>query len=194
MVYPALLPLMRTPRLLVDWNDALADLNGLVRFAERRNLVSARVPSHFKRCLRGNIPWGSRRANRGADFTAFLWRLFSYSGGLNVLEPWRPVQPSNGIALSTPLLYRAVFMVVVFSVFLSQYTCRNKHRQSRYVTRKRWTNCIFRLLVFDPHTHTHTHIYIYIYIYICTLVDCVWNVMAHDEKPDFFFRRNGRVH
>jgi len=27
--------------------DAPADLNGLVRFAERRNLVSARVPSHF---------------------------------------------------------------------------------------------------------------------------------------------------
>ena len=26
------------------------------------------------------------------------------------------------------------------------------------------------------------------------LVDCVWNVMAHAEKPDFFFRRNGRVH
>ena len=26
----------------------LADLNGLVRFAKRRNLVSARVPSHFK--------------------------------------------------------------------------------------------------------------------------------------------------
>ena len=28
-----------------------ADLNGLVRFDERRNLVSARVPSHFKRSL-----------------------------------------------------------------------------------------------------------------------------------------------
>jgi hypothetical protein len=28
-----------------------ADLNGLVRFAERRNLVSARVPSRFKRSL-----------------------------------------------------------------------------------------------------------------------------------------------
>ena len=27
------------------------DLNGLVRFAERRNLVSARAPSHFKRSL-----------------------------------------------------------------------------------------------------------------------------------------------
>jgi hypothetical protein len=26
------------------------------------------------------------------------------------------------------------------------------------------------------------------------VVDCVWNVMAHAQKPDFFFRRNGRVH
>jgi len=48
MVYPALLPLMRTPRLpVVDWTDAPADLKGLVRFPERRNLVSACVPSHF---------------------------------------------------------------------------------------------------------------------------------------------------
>ena len=28
-----------------------ADLNGLVRFPERLNLVSAHVPSHFKRSL-----------------------------------------------------------------------------------------------------------------------------------------------
>ena len=52
-MYPALLPLMRTPQLpVVDCTDAPADLNGLVRFAERRNLVCARVPSHFKRSLR----------------------------------------------------------------------------------------------------------------------------------------------
>jgi len=25
-------------------------------------------------------------------------------------------------------------------------------------------------------------------------VDCVWNVMAHAQKPDFFYQRNGRVH
>ena len=60
MVYPALLPLlplMRTPRLLVvDWTDAPADLNGLVLFTERRNLVSARVPSHFKRSLPYSYP------------------------------------------------------------------------------------------------------------------------------------------
>ena len=42
-MYPALLPLMRTHRLpVVDCTDASADLNGLVRFVERRNLVSAR--------------------------------------------------------------------------------------------------------------------------------------------------------
>jgi len=57
IVYPALLPLMRTPRLpVVDWTDAPADLNGLVRFAERRNLVSARVPSYFKRILPSLTP------------------------------------------------------------------------------------------------------------------------------------------
>ena len=27
-----------------------------------------------------------------------------------------------------------------------------------------------------------------------TLVDCVWNVMVHVQKPDFVFRRNGQVH
>jgi hypothetical protein len=50
MVYPALLPLMGTPRLpVVEKTDTPADLNGLVRFAERRNLVLARVPSHLKK-------------------------------------------------------------------------------------------------------------------------------------------------
>jgi hypothetical protein len=45
---------MRTPRLpVVNWTDAPADWNGHARFAERRSLVSARVPSHFKRSL----PW-----------------------------------------------------------------------------------------------------------------------------------------
>ena len=49
MVYPALLPLMCTPWLpVVERTDAPADLNGLVRFAERRNLVSVRLPLHLK--------------------------------------------------------------------------------------------------------------------------------------------------
>ena len=52
MVHPALLPPMRTPRLpVVGLTEAPADLNGFVRFAERRNLVSALVPSQFRRSL-----------------------------------------------------------------------------------------------------------------------------------------------
>jgi hypothetical protein len=52
VVYPALLPLMRTPRLpTVGWTDTPADLNGLVRFGQRRNLVSSRVSPRFKRSL-----------------------------------------------------------------------------------------------------------------------------------------------
>ena len=38
----------------LNWRPP-ADLNGLVRFAERRNLVSARVPSRFKRTLHWNF-------------------------------------------------------------------------------------------------------------------------------------------
>jgi len=48
-VYPASLTLMRKPRLpVVDWTDTPANLKGLVRFSERQNLVSARLPSRFK--------------------------------------------------------------------------------------------------------------------------------------------------
>ena len=56
VVYPALLPLMRTPQLsAVDWTDAPADLNGLVLFGERQNLVSAHVPSRSARATK-NLP------------------------------------------------------------------------------------------------------------------------------------------
>ena len=61
--YPALLKLMRTPRLpAVDWTDAPTDLNGLVRFGERRNLVSARVPSRSARAIPAEYEagWGPR--------------------------------------------------------------------------------------------------------------------------------------
>ena len=52
VVYPALLMLIGTPRLpAVDRTDSPADLNDLVRFGERRNLVSACVPSGSARAL-----------------------------------------------------------------------------------------------------------------------------------------------
>jgi len=77
MVYPALLPPMHTPRLpVVDWTDPLADLNGLVCFAERRNLFSARVPSHFNWPLTQSVSllatdWTPRESNPvGGEFSA----------------------------------------------------------------------------------------------------------------------------
>jgi len=72
MVYPALLPLIRTPRLpAVEWTDARTDSNGFVRFAERRNLVSARVPSHFKRSL---PTYDTKAVNTAGALTNNLWR------------------------------------------------------------------------------------------------------------------------
>jgi hypothetical protein len=79
MVYPALLPLMRTPRLpVVDRTDAPANLSGLVRFAERRNLVSARVPAHFdwplavmRIVLEGGVPCANP-GHKTARKTKFL--------------------------------------------------------------------------------------------------------------------------
>ena len=56
VVYPALLKLMRKSRLpAVDWTDAPTDLNGLVRFGERRYLVSGRVPSCSARAIQHSI-------------------------------------------------------------------------------------------------------------------------------------------
>ena len=54
----------------LNWRPP-ADLNGLVRFAERRNLVSARVPSHFKRSLQLYIfsTYGIPRHPRDGQYT-----------------------------------------------------------------------------------------------------------------------------
>ena len=49
-------PPTRTPRKpVLDWTDTPADTNGLVRFAGRPNLVSARVPSRSVCTLTSNI-------------------------------------------------------------------------------------------------------------------------------------------
>ena len=58
VVYPALPKLLRTPRLpVVDTNSPPTDLNGLVRFGERRNLVSAHVPSRSARAIPHCVYW-----------------------------------------------------------------------------------------------------------------------------------------
>jgi hypothetical protein len=39
-----------------------------------------------------------------------------------------------------------------------------------------------------------SHTWFNISVLLQPVVDCVWNVMAHAQKPDFVFRRKGRVH
>ena len=87
VVYPALLKLMRTSRLpAVDWTDAPTDLNGLVRFGERRNLVSARVPSRSARAIHDGdwagveqlvaLTWVGRMAGWLGKRASICWPLY----------------------------------------------------------------------------------------------------------------------
>ena len=74
VVYPALLTLMRTPRLpAVDWTDSPADLNELVRLGERRNVVSARVPSGSARAL---LKLGCWRNEMGKKWKYHKWDFY----------------------------------------------------------------------------------------------------------------------
>jgi len=73
---------MRTPRLpVVDWTDAPADLNGLILFVERRNLVSAHVPSHFRRILNVVLYMTVRTSSTAPalekDHCSRFWALYS---------------------------------------------------------------------------------------------------------------------
>jgi hypothetical protein len=109
-VYPALLPLMRTPRLpVVGWTDAPADLNGLVLFAERRNLVSTRVPSHFKRSLTSE-PSGILYDSRASSCECKGWlsstrRQSFHSADIRppekeVVHKWRNAPRGEGVKTS----------------------------------------------------------------------------------------------
>jgi hypothetical protein len=141
----------------LNWSSP-ADLNGLVPFTERRNLFSARVPSHFKSSLPG---LGSSSLLYGR-YTSDCFCTPTYLAGWTVrglnsvvtdifrTRPnlsWDPPSlPYNGSWVSFQGLKRPGHGV----------DCCSR------------VNCIF--------------------------LDCVWNVMAHAHKPDFVFRRNGRVH
>jgi len=68
------------------------DLNGLVRFSERRNLVSARVPSHFKRSL-SPLPSTNRRGPRHtADWQIGECCSARSQAKMVWTKPWREVR------------------------------------------------------------------------------------------------------
>ena len=65
----------------LNWRPLAADLNGLVRFAERRNLVSARVPSHFNWPLITVTVWDPTARIQNYEFTDVTFNLLSHIAG-----------------------------------------------------------------------------------------------------------------
>jgi len=88
VVNPALLKLMRTPRLpAVDWTGAPSHLNGLVRFGERRNLVSARVPSRSARAIDSDV--GQREIEtKGMDVHRGLSDVYHMAAASQAVTFW----------------------------------------------------------------------------------------------------------
>ena len=129
VVYQALLKLMRTPRLpAVDWTEATTDLNGLVRLGERRNLVSARVPSRSARAM-----------------TAFIGckvRIVAYRA------------PKEVVILAAPVLdcvaSHRVVLLHLFHSSLVQWV-RNVTRTGRVKIIRKWYDSITRCFVSRMH-------------------------------------------
>ena len=87
-VYPALLPVMHTPRLpAADWTDTPTDINGLVRFAGRPNLVSARVPSHSVFTLKHK--WMGQTCSKTArGFYRGVMKVYKEHGRKSSTQQW----------------------------------------------------------------------------------------------------------
>ena len=101
---------LHTPRLpVVHWTDPPADWNGLVRFAERPILVSARVPSRFALALHGDAREGKWRGNWRMEWVASTLHTTSEHGVSSITTPdahtsvassrlnWRPPADFNGL-------------------------------------------------------------------------------------------------
>ena len=118
-VYPALLPLMRTPQLsAADWTDTPADINGLVRFAGRPNLVSARVPSHSVFTL----PDITRaRAHQLPSTVGFLFRDADRRDNLTIYEIWLVFLPAYMVAalLTDVPVMRYGYRITIYSLLIS---------------------------------------------------------------------------
>ena len=136
-------PLIRTPRLpAVDWTDAPADLNGLARFGQRQNLVSARVPPRFKRGILQCCP------------STNLW-CCHHRTAVITFATWRPLCPtsrnhSNDVG-RTKKGQSATKPPAIVPTQLNLPACPS-------TTSTISNECVY----VHTYTHTHTHIYIYI--------------------------------
>jgi hypothetical protein len=104
----------------------------------------------------------------GTDHEATQYAVFHHS-------PVTTYPLGSNIFLSTPL--PNILTLSVKCYFTRRYGCPHQTSSDRalvHKNRKRGEACPYTLYSFGA--------------------DCVWNVMAHAQKPDFVFRWNGRVH
>jgi hypothetical protein len=98
--------------------------------------------------------------------------------------PTRPLRLNNNKWMRIPLIKLTVFLeeslIYWFGIFYSLF-CRT----FMDVSEMRLRYCV------PPESDTSWKT---MFFMISSLVDSVWNVMAHAQKPDFVFRWNGRVH
>ena len=100
----------------LNWRPP-ADLNGLVRFAERRNVVSARVPSHFKRNLPSCMYMYVRRVYVQCMYSYMYVCLYIYIYVyIKCAVSTTTLQMSNAVLL--PLLYK-------YRIFRNYYDLTN---------------------------------------------------------------------
>jgi len=86
------------------------------------------------------------------------------------------------------------------------YACIQETRNSNVVLRVQPIRCSFSLCIYScktlymfqtvfPSIIRSSKLHIQRQVFVRPLLlDCVSNMMAHAQKPDFVFRRNGRVH
>jgi len=128
----------RTPRLpVVDWTDAPADLNGLVRFAERRNLVSARVPSHFKRSLPKSL------MTRWSNSYIYIC-IYKYIY----------------LCIYTDI-YTHIYVCIYINIYI--YVCIYTYEYA-YIHKHMY---VYRNIYMYVYTHISMCVYIYTHLYVC---------------------------
>jgi hypothetical protein len=86
----------------------------------------------------------------------------------------------------------SVVCLSVFTAFFPHYLINGRSSGRKRVNSFQLaTHCIRQ---FPVHFPSHVSPCANTFQLDSTKVDCVWNVMAHAQKPDFVFRRNGWVH
>ena len=87
-------------------------------------------------------------------------------------------------------------------MYRTHYSCKilkkpefPRHIFEKYLNIKsvRWEpTCSMRTVNTD--SDEETKLAVCCYVLVCSVVEHVWNAMAHAQKPDLVFQRNGRVH